>query len=61
MSATDDLIAAAKRAREVLRQVSLERRAFGPIATAAQSAAWELTIALRLFEDDKDNTPPASP
>jgi hypothetical protein len=33
-------------ARDVLRKVSLERRAIGPIATLAQQAAWEASQAL---------------
>lgn len=50
--AQTELIAAAKKARDVLRQVSENRRALGPIATAAQSAAWQLTNALRLAGEE---------
>lgn len=40
------LVAAARNARDVLRQVALLRAKVGPIATAAQQAAWQISIAL---------------
>lgn len=43
--ALPELLAAVDAAREVLRQVSQNRRAL--IATSAQSAAWQITTALR--------------
>lgn len=41
-----DLAAAARTARDVLRQVSKMRGKIGPIATAAQQAAWQISAAL---------------
>jgi len=41
-----ELIAAATAGRDLLRHISLGRKKFGPIATAAQSRAWALSAAL---------------
>jgi hypothetical protein len=48
-----DLIAAARTARDVLRQVSMMRGKIGPIATAAQQAAWQLSAALGEHEEQQ--------
>lgn len=42
-----DLEAAARRAYDLLQTIVAERRKFGPIATHAQSAAWQINLALR--------------
>lgn len=42
-----ELEAAAQRALEVLRQIAVKRRGIGPLATAAQDAAWQLSAALQ--------------
>lgn len=44
-----DLIAAATRARDILRQVGLKRRQIGPIATHAQTVALQLSVALAAY------------
>lgn len=42
-----DLVKAAERALSTLHSVAAERRRIGPIATHAQSRAWELSTALK--------------
>lgn len=47
-----ELIAAAERARDVLRRVAEQRRKLGPLATQAQSAAWQISAALKPLGND---------
>ena len=51
---TSDLVAAAKQARAVLRNVAALRRKIGPLATAAQQAAWQISAALGDGEEHHD-------
>jgi len=53
-----DLVAAANKARDILRQISLESRILGPISTKAQSVAWELTGALDALARKQPCPPP---